>query len=326
MASTVFPSELSDARLAWIKDVILTIVLDDFFDGGGSTEELENLITLIEKYMQLCSSVPVHFANPNIASAIACTDPCFISRWDSHAGIGFCSEHVEILFFAIYNTNNKIGEKVAKVQKRSVVDHIAEVWANLARAFMTEAEWARKKYVLAMEEYMSVAEVSYAQGPILVSLYLVGPEFSDDMVRSPEYKDLLRHTSICGRLLNDLCTHEKESAHGYVNSVLLHAHRHSGLMFSASIEAAKREIRKTIVVSQRELLRLVLREGSAIIFLGRAKRSSGTRTGCNTSSTRRGTAFAQCRSWWPWRMRWFMSHCKEQVHLVRPHCKVRQRG
>lgn len=44
-----------------------------------------------------------------------------------HAGIEFCSEDVEILFRAVYDTNNQIAAMGAKVQNRDVVDHIAEV-------------------------------------------------------------------------------------------------------------------------------------------------------------------------------------------------------
>lgn len=48
-------------------------------------------------------------------------------RWDVHAGTEFCSEDVEILFRAVYDTNNQIAAIGAKVQNRSVVDHIAKV-------------------------------------------------------------------------------------------------------------------------------------------------------------------------------------------------------
>ncbi|XP_025821842.1 ent-kaur-16-ene synthase, chloroplastic-like [Panicum hallii] len=232
MASTVFPSKSSAARIASIKNTLLITVVFDFFDGRGSTEELENLLALFEK-------------------------------WDAHAGICFCSKHVEILFYAVYNTSNQIAAKAEEVQNRRVVDQIAEIWVNLARAFMVEAEWTREKHVPTIEEYMPVAEVSFALGTILaIPLYLAGPELSEDTVRGPE--DLLRHTSICARLLNDLQTYEKERDQGYVNSVPLYALRHGGLTSSASIEAAKREIRRDIVACRRELLRLVLREGRAI--------------------------------------------------------------
>jgi acyclic sesquiterpene synthase len=47
-AGTMFSQELSDARIFWAMNGVLTTVVDDFFDVGGSKEELENLTTLVE--------------------------------------------------------------------------------------------------------------------------------------------------------------------------------------------------------------------------------------------------------------------------------------
>uniref|UniRef100_A0A0E0NGP8 Terpene synthase metal-binding domain-containing protein n=1 Tax=Oryza rufipogon TaxID=4529 RepID=A0A0E0NGP8_ORYRU len=41
---------MSDARISWSKTALLTSVVDDFFDVGGSKEEQENLLALMEKY------------------------------------------------------------------------------------------------------------------------------------------------------------------------------------------------------------------------------------------------------------------------------------
>ncbi|KAJ4705791.1 Terpene synthase [Melia azedarach] len=48
VATNVFSPELSDARMKWAKSAYLTTVVDDFFDYGGSYEELENLVQLFE--------------------------------------------------------------------------------------------------------------------------------------------------------------------------------------------------------------------------------------------------------------------------------------
>ena len=48
--STMFRSELSEARDAYGMENILVTVVDDFFDIGASKEEMENLVALIEKY------------------------------------------------------------------------------------------------------------------------------------------------------------------------------------------------------------------------------------------------------------------------------------
>ncbi|KAL7595298.1 hypothetical protein Lser_V15G30105 [Lactuca serriola] len=50
VASTLSTPELSDARISWTKSSILTGVIDDFFDVGGSMDELVNLIQCVEKW------------------------------------------------------------------------------------------------------------------------------------------------------------------------------------------------------------------------------------------------------------------------------------
>ncbi|KAG6509348.1 hypothetical protein ZIOFF_027333 [Zingiber officinale] len=50
-AATLFSPQMSDARISWAKNSILTTVVDDFFDIGGSTEELHDLISLVEKFV-----------------------------------------------------------------------------------------------------------------------------------------------------------------------------------------------------------------------------------------------------------------------------------
>ncbi|KAL6646140.1 hypothetical protein ACP70R_017748 [Stipagrostis hirtigluma subsp. patula] len=228
-AATMFPSQLSEARIAWAKGCVLVTMIDDFFDYGGSREEIANLVALIDK-------------------------------WDSHGEIGFCSEHAEIIFRAIYNTSNELGGKAAAVQNRSVLHHLAVLWQDLVRAMMTEAEWSWSGYVPSMVEYMRVAEVTFGLGPIVLTpLYLVGPELPEDVIGCPEYGELFRHTSICGRLLNDLQTYEEERSQGKLNSVTLHA-----LLHGTTIEAAKEQVGRAIEASRRKLLRLLVTEPSAV--------------------------------------------------------------
>jgi len=49
--ATISPHELSNARMACAKTIALIPVVDDFFDVGGSIEELQNLILLVERYL-----------------------------------------------------------------------------------------------------------------------------------------------------------------------------------------------------------------------------------------------------------------------------------
>ncbi|KAL0306082.1 UNVERIFIED_CONTAM: Ent-kaurene synthase TSP4, chloroplastic [Sesamum radiatum] len=61
-AATFFAPELSDARMSWAQNGVLTTVVDDFFDVGGSMEELKNLIHLVEAYAHLLIFPPLESA------------------------------------------------------------------------------------------------------------------------------------------------------------------------------------------------------------------------------------------------------------------------
>ncbi|KAK6934735.1 Terpene synthase, N-terminal domain [Dillenia turbinata] len=231
-AATLFSPELSDARISWAKNGVLTTVVDDFYDLGGSEDELQNLIQLIE-------------------------------RWDVDPGASFCSQSVEIIFKALHSTITEIGEKAFKYQERCVKKHVAEIWLDLIKSMMTEAKWVEGKHVPTMEEYMTNGYVSFALGPIILpALYFVGPKLSEEAVRSAEYHNLYKHVSTCGRLLNDMRSFEREAKEGKLNAVLL------SLIHSAaalSEEDSIKEIKGLIEQERRKLLRMVLQTKGSVI-------------------------------------------------------------
>nr|CAB3488227.1 unnamed protein product [Digitaria exilis] len=230
-AGTIFTPELSDARILWAKNGVLTTVVDDFFDVGGSTEELENLVALVE-------------------------------MWDEHHKLDFYSEQVEIVFSAIYTSVNELGAHASLLQDRDVTKHLVEIWVDLLRSMMTEVEWRISKYVPTAEEYLTNAALTFALGPIVLpALYFVGPKISESVVKDPEYNELFRLMSTCGRLLNDVQTYEREYEEGKVNSVSLLVLQNGGSM---SIQEARREIQKPIDTCRRDLLSLVLRKEGAV--------------------------------------------------------------
>lgn len=88
---------------------------------------------------------------------------------------------------------------------------------------MTEANWAMRGHLPTFVEYMAVGEPSFGLGPtiVLASLYLVGPELPQDVVTCQEYNQMFRHMNVCGRLLNDLQSYEREKKQEKIKSVLL---------------------------------------------------------------------------------------------------------
>ncbi|KAK1575766.1 hypothetical protein Q3G72_008116 [Acer saccharum] len=150
LRSTLFAPELSDARISWAKNGVLTTVVDDFFDVGGSEEELLNLVQLVEK-------------------------------WDVKESVKCCSGEVEIIFSALHSTICETGDKAFSRQGRNVTSHLVEIWLDLLKSMLREAEWTRTKAVPTVDEYMTNAYVSLGLGPIvLLAVYLVGPKLSEE--------------------------------------------------------------------------------------------------------------------------------------------------
>nr|ASP43414.1 kaurene synthase-like protein 3 [Tripterygium regelii] len=227
-----FSPELSDARISWAKNSVLITVIDDFFDIGGSEEELANLVHLLEK-------------------------------WDVNGSPHYCSEQVEIIFSALHSTICEIGDKALAWQGRSVTHHVIEAWLDLLKSMLREAEWARNKVVPTLDEYVENGYVSAGLGPVVLSaFYLIEPKVSEEVVRSLEFHNLFKLTSTCARLINDTRSFKRESEDGKLNSVLLHMiHSGSGTTEEEAIE----KIRGLIADGRRELLRLVLQEKDSVV-------------------------------------------------------------
>ncbi|KAL7130570.1 hypothetical protein ABFS83_13G142600 [Erythranthe nasuta] len=235
-AATFFEPELSDARMSWAKNGVLATVVDDFFDVGGSIEELKNLIHLVEV-------------------------------WDADVSTECCSQNVRIIFSALKTTICEIGDKGFVKQERSVMNHIIKIWLDLLYSMMKEAEWDREKSLPTMDEYMENAYVSFGLGPIVLpALYLVGPKLSEKTVNDSEYHNLFKLMSTCGRLLNDFQGYEREMKDGKLNAVTLYITKSGGEMTK---EDAVTEMKESIVRKTRELRRLVL-EGEKSSVLPKA--------------------------------------------------------
>lgn len=231
-AATLFSPELSDARISWAKNGVLTTVVDDFFDVGGSEQELVDLIQLVEK-------------------------------WDVDINTVSCSETVKIIFSAIHGTVCEIGDKSVKRQGRNVKNNVIKIWLTLIQSMFREAEWLRTKTVPTIDDYMENAYVSFALGPIVLpALYLVGPKLSDEDTENHELNNLFKLMSTCGRLLNDIHTFKRESEEGKLNAITLRIAHRNGVI---TAEDATEEFKGIVEEKRRELLRLILLEKGSVV-------------------------------------------------------------
>lgn len=223
-AATLFSPELSAARVVWAKNGVITTVIDDFFDVGGSSEEIHGFVEAVRVW--------------------------------NEAAIDGLSENVQILFSALYNTVNEIVQQAFVFQGRDISVHLREIWYRLVNSMMAEAQWARTHCIPSMHEYMENAEPSIALEPIVLSsLYFVGPRLSEEIICHPEYYNLIHLLNVCGRLLNDIQGCKREAKQGKLNSVTLYMEENSG----RTMEDAIVYLRKTIDESRQLLLKEVLR-------------------------------------------------------------------
>ncbi|XP_047170318.1 ent-kaurene synthase TSP4, chloroplastic isoform X1 [Vigna umbellata] len=229
VAATLFPPELSDARISWAKNGVLTTTVDDFFDVGGSEKEQVDLIQLVEK-------------------------------WDVDINTACCSETVKIIFSAIHGTVCEIGEKSVKRQGHNVKNIVIKIWLDLIQSMYKEAEWVRTKTVPTIDDYMENAYISFAIGPIVLpALYLLGPKLSNEDAETYELNHLYKLMSTYGRLRNDLYGFERESEEGKLNALSLYiAHENTA-------EEAMEKMKGIAEEKRIELLRLILQEKGSVV-------------------------------------------------------------
>ncbi|CAM8929336.1 unnamed protein product [Rhodiola kirilowii] len=231
-AAMIFVSPgLSDARLAWAKSALLTMVVDDLFDVKGCKDELENFLHLVEK-------------------------------WDlSLAADDSCSEDVRILFSALHRAVTEIAEAAKKYQQHDVTSHLKDGWIEVTRAIFNEAEWHRNGYLPTVDEYMTTAYISYFGNPIVhPAVYFVRPLISEEIVNNFEFHTLSKYVGIIGRLLNDISTFKRESTEGKLNGLALRM-SHTA---DSTEEMVIHEMREIVDHSRMELLQLVLRQDTEV--------------------------------------------------------------
>ncbi|KAL4586184.1 hypothetical protein LXL04_010816 [Taraxacum kok-saghyz] len=232
-AASIFSSpELSDARISWAKSVTLITAIDDFFDGGGSMDELENFVQLVDK-------------------------------WNVNVNNDCCSEEVRILFLALKDLVAWIGDKAFKWQARDITSHVIEIWLNLVKAELRESTWARDGSLPSINEYMENGHVSVALGAtVLPTLYFLGPNLSEKIVQSSEYHKLFKLMATHGRLVNDIRSFRREVEAGQLNVVALYMHHgKSGIME----EEVVNEIKILAENQRREMMKLVLETKGSIV-------------------------------------------------------------
>ncbi|KAG8375406.1 hypothetical protein BUALT_Bualt10G0096800 [Buddleja alternifolia] len=229
--------ELSDARIAFVKQIVLITRLDDFFDHHGSREESLEIIELVKK-------------------------------WNEPSATTYGSEEVKILFTALYTTINELAAKAYIQQGRRVKHVLIDVWVEILTSAMRELDSCSDDTAPTMDEYLSFAGPSIGSRVcILISIHFLGIKLSEEIVLGTECGSMTWHVSLVNRLLNDIQTYKKEQQERKLNSVSLQqlAARKDESVVSFSDDDAIVKIQQMIEYNRRKLLQMVVQtDGSAV--------------------------------------------------------------
>ncbi|XP_058095948.1 (E,E)-geranyllinalool synthase-like isoform X1 [Magnolia sinica] len=227
VATNAYDTQMRAVRITSTKNGILLTIIDDFFDEYGSMDELRCFTDAVE-------------------------------RWNGEDMDG----HGKVLFHALDGLVNDTARQAFHVQRRDVTKHLRDIWCQVIRSWLQEAEWGSSHYRPSMAEYLRAASISVAvQTSVLSSMYLVGPIISEEMTDHSDYQKIIELLMLSCRLLNDLRTYGKESETGTPNLVLLLMQEDP----NGNIEDVSAYITKILDRKKHELLEHILMDDKNII-------------------------------------------------------------
>nr|AZB50372.1 terpene synthase 4 [Origanum majorana] len=221
--------ELADVRLSIAKQMVLVTRIDDFFDHGGSREDSYKIIELVKEWKEKAE---------------------------------YDSEEVKILFTAVYTTVNELAEACVQQGRNSttVKEFLVQLWIEILSAFKVELDTWSDGTEVSLDEYLSWSWISNGcRVSIVTTMHLLPTKLcSDEMLRSEECKDLCRHVSMVGRLLNDIHSFEKEHEENTGNSVSIL------VAGEDTEEEAIGKIKEIVEYERRKLMQIVYKRGTIL--------------------------------------------------------------
>ncbi|KAK6158723.1 hypothetical protein DH2020_006037 [Rehmannia glutinosa] len=228
-AAIIVHLELCVARMSHAKVMVLICCLDDFFDLYGSREEAFCIMELVRK-------------------------------WNMQPETTYCSQEVEILFTALYNTVNDVAEKVYANQGYCVKHDLVRMWLELLTNFARTMDFRSDNNVPTLDEYLSFAWKSVgSELCVFTPIHFLGMQLSKQMFTCEEYTSLCKHASMVCRLLNDLNSFKREEEEMTLNSVIVQTFR------GISEEEAILKVQQLVEYHRSKMVKMVYESKGSII-------------------------------------------------------------
>ncbi|KAK9155486.1 hypothetical protein Sjap_002966 [Stephania japonica] len=188
------------ARIFMTKVMILTSIIDDFYDVYGTLEELQLFADALE-------------------------------RWDI-TEINQLPEYMKVCYREVLNVYNEMEELMrhelgapTSNNRRSSSYHIQyakEGMKQLVRAYLVEAKWLDKGYTPKVEEYMPNALISAGYYSLTTTSFVgMGKMVSEEVFEwAMSEANFVRASAIICRLMNDVVSRKFEQERGHVASAM----------------------------------------------------------------------------------------------------------
>nr|XP_015902223.2 terpene synthase 1-like [Ziziphus jujuba var. spinosa] len=219
-----FEPQYSHARELATKIMTMVSAIDDTYDAHGTYEELKLFTQEIK-------------------------------RWDISA-IDVLPDYMKFLYQAILDIYSDIEEHTTKEGRSYCVHYAKEAVEELVQAYFTEASWLHDAYTPTFEEYMSVAAVSATYFVIITFSFLgmgkiATKEVFDWVCNKP---NIIKASSVIGRLMNDMVSHNFEQKRGHVASAVECCMKQHGIeeeeankMLAVEVENAWKDINQELL-------------------------------------------------------------------------------
>ncbi|KAK8969356.1 hypothetical protein KSP40_PGU008473 [Platanthera guangdongensis] len=159
--------------------------IDDVYDVYGTLDELELFTEMVEK-------------------------------WEFSA-LELLPDYMKTCLTLLFNTMNEIACTNSTAQGSYVLSYLKRSWADLCKAYLTEARWYHTGYTPTLNEYLENAWASISSNLLLVFAHCVSGDVTVDSLNKFEfYPDIVRYSSILFRLYDDMGTSTDEMQRGDV--------------------------------------------------------------------------------------------------------------
>ncbi|KAK8923874.1 hypothetical protein KSP39_PZI019655 [Platanthera zijinensis] len=160
--------------------------IDDIYDVYGTLDELELFTEVVDK-------------------------------WEFSA-IQLLPDYMKTCLTLLFNTmKEEIANTASTIQGSYVHSYLKRSWADLCKAYLTEAKWYHTGYTPTFNEYLENGWVSISSILPLAFAYCLSDDSTIESLSAFEfYREIVRYSSILFRLYDDMATSKAEMQRGDV--------------------------------------------------------------------------------------------------------------